>query len=143
MNWLEELCMDHNVTRYQLSKATGISQSYLSKIIKEDISFFDIKVSQYLSIVDYFCIRADTPSVIHPAYEFKKMYDIFSRFKNLHSQHLDKEISMDIFFEESTMLLSQLQGSFEAILEQPDVAGIYVCKKKSYLNAIKKIDSLN
>lgn len=143
MNWLEELCIDHNVTRYQLSKATGISQSYLSKIVKEDISFFDIKVSQYLAIVDYFYIRSSTPSVIHPAYEFKKMYDIFSRFKNLHSQHLDKEISIDIFFKESTMLFFQLQGVVESISEQPDVAGIYVCKKKSYLNAIKKIDSRN
>ncbi len=54
MNWLESLLNEHQVTRYRLSKDTGINERYLGKIIEKDIHIGDIKHWQALAIINYF-----------------------------------------------------------------------------------------
>ena len=44
MNWLESKLNEYNITRYRLSKETGISEQYLKKIIDNDISLMDLKL---------------------------------------------------------------------------------------------------
>ena len=43
MNWLESKLNEYNITRYRLSKETGISEQYLKKIIDNDISLMNLK----------------------------------------------------------------------------------------------------
>lgn len=60
MNWLECKLDEYNVTRYRLSKETGVSEQYLKKIIDNDISLMDLKHWQALAILDFFeDIRGD------------------------------------------------------------------------------------
>lgn len=54
MNWLEKICKEYDISRYRLSKSTGIRESYLSKIVNENITFKNIKVWQYMAIIDFF-----------------------------------------------------------------------------------------
>ncbi len=54
MNWLESKLNDYNITRYHLSKETGVSEQYLKKIIDSDISLMDLKHWQALAILDFF-----------------------------------------------------------------------------------------
>lgn len=59
MNWLEIKLKDHNVTRYRLSKVTGINERYLGKIIENDIPLDNLKHWQALAILDFFEKRKD------------------------------------------------------------------------------------
>ena len=54
MNWLESKLNEYNITRYRLSKETGISEQYLKKIIDNDISLMNLKYWQALAILDFF-----------------------------------------------------------------------------------------
>ena len=54
MNWLESKLNDYNITRYRLSKETGVSEQYLKKIVDNDISLMDLKHWQALAILDFF-----------------------------------------------------------------------------------------
>ena len=54
MNWLESKLNEYNITRYRLSKETGISEQYLKKIIDNDISLMNLKHWQALAILDFF-----------------------------------------------------------------------------------------
>ena len=54
MNWLESKLNEYNITRYRLSKKTGVSEQYLKKIIDNDISLMDLKHWQALAILDFF-----------------------------------------------------------------------------------------
>ena len=54
MNWLESKLNEYNITRYRLSKETGISEQYLMKIIDNDISLMNLKHWQALAILDFF-----------------------------------------------------------------------------------------
>ena len=54
MNWLESKLNEYNITRYRLSKETGVSEQYLKKIIDSDISLMDLKHWQALAILDFF-----------------------------------------------------------------------------------------
>ena len=53
MNWLESKLNEYNITRYRLSKETGISEQYLKKIIDNDISLMNLKHWQALAILDF------------------------------------------------------------------------------------------
>lgn len=59
MNWLESKLNEYNVTRYRLSKETGIGEPYLKKIIDKDISLMDLKYWQALAITEFFDNRRD------------------------------------------------------------------------------------
>lgn len=59
MNWLESKLNEYNVTRYRLSKETGIGEPYLKKIIDNDISLMDLKYWQALAITEFFDKRKD------------------------------------------------------------------------------------
>lgn len=52
--WLSELLDKYNVTRYRLSKETGVSEQYLKKIIENDIPLMNLKHWQALSILEFF-----------------------------------------------------------------------------------------
>ena len=54
MNWLESKLNEYNITRYRLSKETGINEQYLKKIIDNDISLMNLKHWQALAILDFF-----------------------------------------------------------------------------------------
>lgn len=54
MNWLESKLNDYNVTRYRLSKETGVSERYLKKIIDNDIPLANLKYWQALAISEFF-----------------------------------------------------------------------------------------
>lgn len=134
MNWLEELCQDHNVTRYQLSKSTGISQSYLSKIIKENISFFDIKVSQYISIIEFFKQKKYTPSTVVPVRKFTAFDSVMLEYDNLLKDFHSGSISLDDYLNKSSLLLTKL-SAFQKSYKEDDYE-VHICKRVSYLNAI-------
>ena len=59
MNWLESELNVYNVTRYRLSKETGVSERYLKKIIDNDIPLENLKYWQALSILEFFEKRKD------------------------------------------------------------------------------------
>lgn len=59
MNWLESKLNDYNVTRYRLSKETGVSERYLKKIIDNDIPLANLKYWQALAILEFFDKRKD------------------------------------------------------------------------------------
>ena len=59
MNWLESKLNDYNITRYRLSKETGVSEQYLKKIIDNDIPLMDLKHWQALAILDFFDKRKE------------------------------------------------------------------------------------
>ena len=54
MNWLESELNKYNVTRYRLSKETGIGEPYLKKIIDNDIQLMNLKHWQALAILEFF-----------------------------------------------------------------------------------------
>ncbi|WP_192919311.1 hypothetical protein, partial [Bacteroides xylanisolvens] len=59
MNWLESELNVYNVTRYRLSKETGVSERYLKKIIDNDIPLENLKYWQALAILEFFEKRKD------------------------------------------------------------------------------------
>ena len=54
MNWLESNLNKYSITRYRLSKETGVSEQYLKKIIEKDIAFMELKHWQAIAISDFF-----------------------------------------------------------------------------------------
>jgi len=54
MNWLESELNKYNVTRYRLSKETGVGERYLKKIIDNDIQLMNLKHWQALAILEFF-----------------------------------------------------------------------------------------
>ena len=55
MNWLEKLLIEHpDITRYRISKDTGINERYLKKIIDNDIKLENLKYWQAVAITDFF-----------------------------------------------------------------------------------------
>lgn len=135
MNWLEELCINHDVTRYQLSKSTGISQSYLSKIVNEDISFIDIKVGQYISIIDFFKNRAITPTTSIPIRQFLDFYHQIELYDSIYNKYSSGSITYEDYLNECNLICSRLSTHFKNFKIRGEK--LYVCIEKSYLDAIK------
>lgn len=136
MNWLEELCISYNVTRYQLSKSTGISQSYLSKIVNEDISFRDIKVSQYLAIIDFFKLKKIQPSTAIPHCKFERFYEKISLYNDFYEKFVLGSISSEEFSSECFRILTSLSAYSHSMQERGEV--LYVCSERAYFDAIVK-----
>lgn len=55
VNWLEKWLIEHpDITRYRISKDTGINERYLKKIIDNDIKLENLKYWQTVAITDFF-----------------------------------------------------------------------------------------
>ena len=54
MNWLESNLNKYSISRYRLSKETGVSEQYLKKIIDNDIAMMELKHWQALAIIEFF-----------------------------------------------------------------------------------------
>ena len=50
MNWLQKLIDENDMTRYRLSKITGIAESQLASIVNTDIKKEDVKYGHVVAI---------------------------------------------------------------------------------------------
>lgn len=54
MNWLQKLLDENDMTRYRLSKITGIAESQLASIVNSDIKKEDVKYGHVVAIEEVF-----------------------------------------------------------------------------------------
>lgn len=54
VNWLQELLEENNMSRYRLSKLTGIFESQLASIVNNDIKKEDVKYGHVIAIEEVF-----------------------------------------------------------------------------------------
>lgn len=52
LHWLDKLCKESGVTRYKISQITGIEQSHLCRIIKQDTPMDDCNYGIVKKILD-------------------------------------------------------------------------------------------
>lgn len=54
VNWLQELLEENNMSRYRLSKLTGIAESQLASIVNGNIKKEDVKYGHVIAIEEIF-----------------------------------------------------------------------------------------
>ena len=120
MNWLERLCKERGVTRYQVSKATGISQQYLMKIVKDDIPMDQLKFCYYRAICEFFDIEKDLKNT-YSYHEFTTLERVVSEFEKMSCIREEILLGIDVGVDE--LIFSQGIGdrSFELLRELSEV----------------------
>lgn len=135
MNWLEELCKERGVSRYQVSKSTGISQQYLRKIVKDDIPMDQLRFCYYKSLCDFFDIHKDLKK-IYSYHEFSTLEKVLNEFQSMFefrelrmygNVHLDDEMSMQEIESRSVELLKELSDVYNSLKKEN--FEVFVCKK--------------